>query len=380
MELYWLEDIARASGPFATVYLDARHDKTDSEHRIQVRWRDSRRQLADDGADEASLAALDDVVESLARAEGEAGPRTGRMLVAAAGKVLLDQALSYAPDPPTARWAPLPHLAPLLTDMPEDMATVVAVVDRVGADIHSGRRTGTVDAARYPLHEVRGGGLSHWSMSQRVQQKEREAAEEIAEALETEVAAAGAGLLVLAGEVQTRARVRKALSGRAARIAVETEVGGRAAGTDDEALDRDVADRVTDRIARLRESAADRFEVAAGSDGAAVDGIQAVAEAFQAAQVEVLYLDAGAARETPLWVSDEPTQLAADQARLTGLGLTATGPVDPADALIRAAAASGAELYPIGGGHTALVGRPLQDGVGAILRSADAAGSAVGSS
>jgi hypothetical protein len=38
------------------------------------------------------------------------------------------------------------------------------------------------------------------------------------------------------------------------------------------------------------------------------------------------------------------------------------------DALVRAAAATGADFTPLGGGRTGLVGRPVDDGVAAILR------------
>jgi hypothetical protein len=37
-------------------------------------------------------------------------------------------------------------------------------------------------------------------------------------------------------------------------------------------------------------------------------------------------------------------------------------------ALLRAAAASGAMFQPLGGGRTGLVGKPVDDGVAALLR------------
>jgi hypothetical protein len=44
-------------------------------------------------------------------------------------------------------------------------------------------------------------------------------------------------------------------------------------------------------------------------------------------------------------------------------------------ALLRAAAGSGAAFQPLGGGRTGLVGRPVEDGVAALLRWAPAASS-----
>lgn len=378
MELNWLQDVARTDGPFATVYLDARHDDAQAAREVELRWRNARSRLAADGADEDTLRALDEAVEGLARAQEGQTVMTGRLLVAAHGSVLVNKPVAHAPDPPNARWSPLPHVVPALTELPEELTTVVAVVDGTGADIYVGTRVEHVDAERYPIHQARGGGLAHWSMRHRVWEKERAAAEEVAEAIDAEVAAAGAGLLVLAGEVQARGRVREALTGKAGQVVVETEAGGRAAGSDERALDEDVSARVAERIVEIRREAADRFERAAGSDAAAVEGVATVAEAFQAAQVAALYLDAGAVAEAKLWRGETPTMLATDSAALSDLGQRAFGPVDPVDALVCAAAASGAEVHPIGGGHTALVGRQLQDGVGAILRSADAARSAVG--
>jgi len=76
-------------------------------------------------------------------------------------------------------------------------------------------------------------------MRQRVEEKRRE----VAEAIDDAVAASDAGLLVLAGEVQARARVRRALHARTASVVVETDAGGRAAGSDEQALAEAVADR-----------------------------------------------------------------------------------------------------------------------------------------
>jgi len=42
--------------------------------------------------------------------------------------------------------------------------------------------------------------------------------------------------------------------------------------------------------------------------------------------------------------------------------------VAEADALLAAAAASGAAFEPLGGGRTGLVGKPVEDGVAALLR------------
>ena len=69
-----------------------------------------------------------------------------------------------------------------------------------------------------------------------------------------------------------------------------------------------------------------------------------------------------------LWVGETASQVATDEERLRGLGSepVARMPVDAA--LLRAAAASGAAFQPLGGGRTGLVGKPVEDGVAALLR------------
>jgi hypothetical protein len=48
----------------------------------------------------------------------------------------------------TGYWSALPVLLPAMTDMPEQLATVVAVVDVSGADIYAGRHAERVATER----------------------------------------------------------------------------------------------------------------------------------------------------------------------------------------------------------------------------------------
>ncbi|NKE62956.1 peptide chain release factor 2, partial [Lentzea sp. PSKA42] len=86
MDMSKLRDVATAPGPFASVYLDASHDTEDAAKVAELRWRGLRNQLADQGAPEKTLAALDKAVSA---AEPPAG-KAGRVLIASGAGVLVD--------------------------------------------------------------------------------------------------------------------------------------------------------------------------------------------------------------------------------------------------------------------------------------------------
>ena len=85
-------------------------------------------------------------------------------------------------------------------------------------------------------------------------------------------------------------------------------------------------------------------------------------------QVDTLFLDGGVTRDGRLWVGENPSQVASDAEQLRALGSEPVIEVPIDDALLRAAAASGAAFEPLGGGRTGLVGKPVDDGVAALLR------------
>jgi hypothetical protein len=89
---------------------------------------------------------------------------------------------------------------------------------------------------------------------------------------------------------------------------------------------------------------------------------------MRAEAVDTLLVDGAVTRDVNVWISEVPTRLATAEADLRAVGTDPTGraPVDAA--LVRAAAGSGAAFVPLGGGRTGLVGRPVDDGVAALLR------------
>ena len=131
MDLHFLSELTETPGPYATVYLDASHDSESADRELELRWAGHRTELAEQGADEPTLAALDRAVADADPAVG----RAGRVLVAADGRVLLDRALAEPPARPSAAWGPAPDVLPLLLDAPEPMTAVVVRVDKSGGEI-----------------------------------------------------------------------------------------------------------------------------------------------------------------------------------------------------------------------------------------------------
>jgi hypothetical protein len=368
VDLRFLRDLTEKPGPFATVYLDASHDTDDSARALTLRWAEARSGLAGQGADGATLDALAAAVDEGAPPTG----RAGRVLVARGGEVLLDRTLPEPPARPSSVWGPLPDLLPVLVEQPEPATAVVVRVDETGGEIlvaGSGSGPGPapvedVAGGEYPVHKVRSGGWSHLAMQERVEESWRRNTAQVAERVDRRVSGTGASVLVVAGDPRSRSRLIDALGERSASIAVQIE-----RGSGDEDLGAAVAEAVRDVVTDRRRAVLERYDQAAGRpDGLAVQGIGPVLAALRAEAVDTLLIDAGVTRDTTVWIADAPAQVgeAQEDLRATGTDPRDRVPVDAA--LLRAAAGTGAAFVAIGGGRTGLVGHPLDDGVGALLR------------
>jgi hypothetical protein len=372
VDLQFLHELTRTPGPFATVYLDVSHDTADAARVIALRWAEARDELAAQGADGATLDALAAAIADGPPAVG----RAGRVLVArpadgGRAEVVLDRSLPEPPARPSAHWGPLPDLLPALVEQPEPVTAVVVRVDETGGEIlvagpdEKPVVTEAVEGGDGPVHKVRGGGWSHLAMQERVEESWRRNTAQVAERVDRLVADTGARVLLVAGDGRSRSRLVDALAERSASIAVELERGG--TGADD--LAAAVAEAVRDVATDARLAVLERYEKAAGRpEGLAVQGIGPVLAALRAEAVDTLLLDAGVHRDATVWISDAPAQVAETPEDLRATGTDPTGEVPVDAALLRAAAGTGAGFVPIGGERTGLVGHPLDDGVGALLR------------
>ncbi|HEY4422540.1 MAG TPA: Vms1/Ankzf1 family peptidyl-tRNA hydrolase [Pseudonocardia sp.] len=381
MDLHFLRGLTEPFEPCATVYLDASHDSEDAEHALRLRWQEQRTSLEEHGADARALDALENAILRGHRAEG----RAGRVLVARGAEVALDRFLPEPPDQPSATWGPAPDLLPMLLQLPEPMTAVVVRVDKNGGEILLADPS-DVDAApqpvealegdEYPLHKVRGGGWKHLKMQHTVENNWRSNVRDVAERVDRRVAETGARLVVLAGEAQSRRLLHDNLGEESAKYAVEVEHSGMPSGANDPELEAAVDVAARDASTRERLAVLEHLDqVAARPDGAFAQGIRPVLAALRAEQVDTLLLDGGVERAASVWIAEAPTHVALDREELEAMGDEPVDQVPVDSGLLRAASGSGAAFQPLGGGRTGLVGRPVEDGVAALLRWAPATSS-----
>src|SRR3954463_2518382 len=118
MDVSFLDSLFSSPGPYATVCVDVTHTTENADTELDLRVRAVAEKLTDQGAPEAVVEAVRGrLLEG--NAGGEAGTWRGRAVVVAAdGRVALDQPLVDSPRQEVAEWAPPPSLPPGLTPLP----------------------------------------------------------------------------------------------------------------------------------------------------------------------------------------------------------------------------------------------------------------------
>ncbi|HEY6749406.1 MAG TPA: Vms1/Ankzf1 family peptidyl-tRNA hydrolase [Mycobacteriales bacterium] len=372
-----LTGLLATPGPFATAYLDATRSKELGPQEVDKRWRALRAELAEQGADEATLAAMDDAVGGHPDVPGD----HGQVLVGAGGRLLYDIALPEVPRRETASWSPLPDLMPALAQLGARVPYVLALVDRTGADVtvvgpdHSSEETQTVKGDTYPIRKVGVGGWAHLRYQHRAEDLWEANARQVAEVIESAVHRGRTRLVVLAGDVRAREALRKNLDERSAELVVELQTGGRAEGIDEEKLDAEVDSVVARAALDADQAVLDRFAEAHGraesgvGDVLAATGIPDTVAALRQAQVDTLLIVDDPSSDATAWIGPEPVHLALTAEELTELGVTEPVQARLDAALVRAAAGTDATLVTLAPGQL-----DVADGLGATLRYPAAAG------
>ena len=370
MDLSRTREIFERPGPFATVYLEAVQAGESSAKQVELRWRDLRHQLQQAGADDKTLAALDD---ELAGERAGSVTEVGRVLVASADGVLFDdevEALGSAGD--VATWSPLPELGRYYRMQTGSVRTLLVIADQTGGDLYQlvasydeGAReleseTVSGDAIE-TVHKPREGGNAHKGMQRRHEMASYQNAEEVVAAIRSAASAFRPEIIALAGEVQGRQVVSSQLPGELDAITHEIEAGSRAAGASESALEDELL-RVVGAAATARESEVrQRFEEGTGHANAD-EGLEPVLEAARTGAVDTLILVAGTEVPGELYTGDTPEAISTDPANLADIS-DATPVARPAEqVLLRAVGALGGQVQVLGGGME------LTDSVGAVLR------------
>lgn len=372
MKLAFLQDVYERPGPFATVYLDTSANSEDASKEVQLRWRSAREQLADQDADEATLRALDEVVD---RHEYRVG-RRGQVLVATGGEVVFSEELpeppQAAPDDELVHYGSLPYLMPYLRLRAAHVPHVIAMVDHVEAALTiapSGAepQTRRVRGGDHPVHKAHLGGDSQnektiqHHVEEQWKQNAREAADEIAK----QAMRIGAETVVLAGDPQQRKLVHEALPGNVRERTVQTEAGHLDRKSSDEGLRREVDDTVWATVETRADASIREFEQERGRSERAAEGWAGVIAALQRGQVRTL-LWSGVESVSWLHVGPVPNQLALEQQELLDMGVASPGTAPASASVAWAAAGTDAELVLVDPEKVELDG-----GIGAILRYSD---------
>ncbi|MFI2205613.1 hypothetical protein ACH47Z_33530 [Streptomyces sp. NPDC020192] len=376
MKLSFLEPLFAEPGPWASVQLDTSQDIDDPGRAIDLRRRHLRDALRVQGADTATVSALDTAADL--RQELPGG-RHGRAVFAAHGHVVMTAALPEPPVRDTARFGALPDALPLAVQRAPDIPYLAVRLlrdCRASQDGAQGvHRTSAhvqviAETGRWPLARVRPGPrfshlvpLEEWPYTAPHIARHLD---ELADRHRAEVVVLGhapedswaAGVLVN--------RMPIHLQNRVALVGPGDDVTDRATGR---ALLETEAARVLDR----RLSAEDRrqvdtFHAQRARHPHKSEGITAAVTALQRAQTRSLLLTRSPALPEALWWAEEPPWIALSAGEFDTFGVTAPR-AEPAGAvLLHAAVRTGTDLVVLPPDET-----PSTEGVAVLLRYRDPA-------
>ncbi|MDP8987448.1 MAG: hypothetical protein M3N11_03780 [Actinomycetota bacterium] len=354
-----LAELAASPGAYASVYLTTEAAVENAGPRVEQRWKTVRAWLADQGAGEHVLAAVDAVVPGT-HLQGQAlaviADTTGLRHVEHHSEPMLSD---------IGRWGPLPALLPLLEWRQLSPPHVVVLADRQGADLVAVRREGA-DVRReaggddYPLRKVGPGGWSQRRFQQRAENTWEHNAGDVAGQLVELVDRVNARLVVLAGDVRALQLLREALPERVGGLVSEVG-GGRSADGSGPAIEAEVELLVAERVAEDTGRVLEKFAEERGQRDRAVEGAPATLGALALGQVEGLIVDSGLDGEAA-WFGPEPLHVGASRDDLGAMGVQAPQQAPLADVVIRAALDAGAGVRAVPSEHAPA------GGLGALLR------------
>lgn len=373
MKLDWLKDLALDPGPHVSVYVDATRDRATGAHDIDLRWQDARSALAGQGAPETALSALD----AVATEPTGVGGHVGRAMLATKEGLQLDVVLPAPPLREEVSTGPVAHLMPLVRSRADDVRYVLVELDRAGADITL-TRTGAVQGAE--VHSVEGGHdlLHKGSGDNRAEHRYQRS---VQDSWDHNAAAVAADLtdlvrrehpevVLLTGDAKAAAALREKAPAPLRALLRDVKGGSRAAGTHEKAFTAAVAEVLDVVRSARRQTVVDDFVQERGRAGRAVEGMAAVVSALRQGQVATMLLLDDPSSTELLWAGRGPLEISTTTMDLHALGVEDAVQVRADAALVRALAASDAEIHlvplPEEDGEAPLVA--MADGIGALLR------------
>lgn len=324
-------------GPFASVHVDVSRDSEGGAHQVELYARAVREQLAEQGAPEDLVQTVADRINEVPH---EPSPLS-RVVVATERGVLLDELVHQRAERPTVTWDVLPDVTAWIEAQDGTVPFVLALVDHEGGDVATYRsdlaapdeQVGVGSETEH-VHKVPGGGWSHLKYQNTSDNVWARNASAVADEVRRHVSE-GFRLVVLAGDPKSRSQVREAVEGGPGEV-IELPAGGRAEDGGDEALHEAVREVLLEHVVARRVETVHTLKDRLGRGDAVATGLRDVADAFVRGQVDTLLLDAPAAADLQLTMSEHPG--------LSLGGLEPSGRVRGDLALVAAAAATGAEV------------------------------------
>jgi hypothetical protein len=371
-----LRRLVTGTPPFLSVYLAARPGTETAPDEVAISWRQLRRSLADQGADETQLAAVDAVVEGHPQAPGLA------VVVDGEG----DGFHRWLPEevPEMGQVGPLPTLGPLVDAWGRLLPHVIVVADRTGADLYAvaapgvddddgepkppvvspadadtsadptddvPEATGAGDAAEAPesttgaeidlvidpgadvttgevhgdddvIRKVKPGGWSQRRYQQRAENTWDANASLVAAEVAESARSVGARVIVAAGDSRAVTLLAEHLPSDVADLLTTADHGGRAAGADQELLAEEVQRAVATVAARDTVTSLEHFAEVRGRGAAVADGPEQTFEALRRGLVDTLLLHDAVDDDRTAWFDPSaPTAVALEPGLLRDLGM-----------------------------------------------------------
>src|SRR5688572_6471299 len=316
-------------GPFVTVYLGTEAAVEQASQQNELRWKNLRRRLDEDGAPAETLAAIDPLVPD--------AHHRGRTLAVVADATGL-RLVRHEPEPPArdAGWvAPLPRLGPFIEWAQSAVPHLVVLADRAGADIVAFTRRadgiGSGGAAVVSVGEDNGddpvlrksnpGGWSQRRYQNRAENQWEQNAREVADNVAALADEIGARLIVVAGDVRALQLLRQHLPEPTAELLREVD-GSRASGSGLDEIADDVVKLAATVVAEDTVEILRQFKQERGQGDLAVEGAKSTIEALAAARVDTLLIHDDPDDDRTAWFGPEPGMVGQDEETLTGLGAT----------------------------------------------------------
>ena len=330
---------------YVSLYLDKRMSSTGKVAvEAALRWQSARERLAADGADDATLAAVQQAVAEDTRTGG------GQAVFASAGTVRLSSPLWEPPPSELASYTPLPHIAPWLAQWTIQLPHVRIAATRTEGQVvtvSEGAMAETdVKGESWPVHKPHAGGWSMARFQRSAEETWTETAKRIVQAAEAAANQVHARFVVIGGDIRERALVldRLPVALRGVAVLVDEEVAADAVPFTEAARAESARLASVDSRARLDEFYA-RMNVGDSRERQAAEGLHDTLTALRDGLASDVLLAAGTLSAATAWVGPGMTDAATEKDQLLDRG--GSRPVeDRADAaLVRAAAGTDAELH-----------------------------------